>query len=227
MGKDSFDILSFDGGGSKGVMEVVILKDIMNLATLIQEDPSKIMSKLSDPKGLFVSKDQRIEFAQLLDEGVPNPIHPTEAFDMIVGTSTGALISYALVGGNEDLDTGDCCLQSFDLLSMSHKVNKCLGDRTPMTVDQVIDMYKIATPRIFTKQHMNPIAGTMDYIARSLAGMPLVPYGTKGLEGLLKEYYGATTIRDFSHKCVAGAVARRFNSTSSGGTDTLELFDTR
>ena len=39
---------------------------------------------------------------------MPHPIHPTEAFDMIVGTSTGGLISMALLAGQiskSDRDT--------------------------------------------------------------------------------------------------------------------------
>ena len=97
----TFDILSFDGGGSKGAMEVVILKDVMNTVTLLKHDPSLIFpySHIQDGKELFENSDDRMNFAQLL-ESVSHPIHPTEVFDMIVGTSTGALISFALVGGN-------------------------------------------------------------------------------------------------------------------------------
>ena len=95
----TFDILSFDGGGAKGIMEVVILKDLMNTVTLLKQDPSLLLQYLQDGKELFENSDDRMNFAQLL-ESVSHPIHPTEVFDMIVGTSTGALISFALVGGN-------------------------------------------------------------------------------------------------------------------------------
>ena len=37
-----FDVLSFDGGGTKGVMEAVIMKDIMNMATILIKDPKSI-----------------------------------------------------------------------------------------------------------------------------------------------------------------------------------------
>ena len=37
--KASFDILSLDGGGSRGVMELVILRDVMNTVTLLKDDP--------------------------------------------------------------------------------------------------------------------------------------------------------------------------------------------
>ena len=43
--KKSINILSFDGGGSRGVMEVMILDDFMRLATLMK--PSKEETNLS------------------------------------------------------------------------------------------------------------------------------------------------------------------------------------
>ena len=36
----------------------------------------------------------------VLRTSVKKPIHPKETFDMIVGTSTGALISFGLLAGN-------------------------------------------------------------------------------------------------------------------------------
>ena len=80
---------------------MVILKDVMNTVTILKNDPSLIFpySHIQDGKELFENRDDRMNFAQLL-ESVSSPIHPTEVFDMIVGTSTGALISFALVGGN-------------------------------------------------------------------------------------------------------------------------------
>ncbi len=202
--KSTFDILSFDGGGSKGVMEVVILKDVMNLVTLIVDSPGKIQSMLTST--LFATEESRIQLADMMDS-VDQPRHPTEAFDMIVGTSTGALISFALVGGNSKSGS---------------------DGRAPMTVDEVIHMYKLATPRIFLKPNMSIVRSYLDTLASKMAGMPLVPYGTDGLNDLLVEYYGDATLKDFpSDGCIAGAVARRFNSGSSDGTDKLELFDTR
>ena len=38
---------------------------------------------------------------QLMKDEVDEPIHPTQAFDMIVGTSTGGIISMALLAGKE------------------------------------------------------------------------------------------------------------------------------
>jgi hypothetical protein len=42
-----FDILSFDGGGSKGAMEVAIIQDVMNAVTLICQDPKGVVHMTS------------------------------------------------------------------------------------------------------------------------------------------------------------------------------------
>ena len=57
-----------------------------------------------------------IFYCQILDD--KEPFHPTEVFDMIVGTSTGGLIAMGLLAGN---------------------VNN--GKRTPMTVQECINLY--------------------------------------------------------------------------------------
>ena len=57
-------------------------------------------------------------FCQTLDS-IKDPIHPTEAFDMIVGTSTGGIIAMALLAGNEGPD----------------------GKRERMTVEDVKNIY--------------------------------------------------------------------------------------
>ena len=41
---------------------------------------------------------------QLLEAEVAEPIHPTEVFDMIVGTSTGGMIAMLLLAGVEGKD---------------------------------------------------------------------------------------------------------------------------
>ena len=95
--RKDLNILSFDGGGTLGVMEMVILEDIMNAATLLKTNPKAIQPFLASDT-LFDLSAERESFSQLLST-VEDSIHPTEVFDMIVGTSTGSLISFALVGG--------------------------------------------------------------------------------------------------------------------------------
>ena len=110
----SFDILSLDGGGSKGIMELVILSDVMKTVTLLKDEPSLFIPYLNNEDGndFFENISDRLNFANLL-ESVKSPIHPTEVFDMIVGTSTGAQIAFGLVGGN--LENGKLCFSKVSL----------------------------------------------------------------------------------------------------------------
>ena len=89
-----FDVLSFDGGGTKGVMEAVIVKDIMNMATLLIRNPEKIKDlciKILDDNPDYDEDYQSSDLKEIADllKGVKSPVHPIEVFDMIVGTSTG------------------------------------------------------------------------------------------------------------------------------------------
>ena len=38
-----FHILAIDGGGSKGLMEALIIQDVMRAATLILQNPTKVL----------------------------------------------------------------------------------------------------------------------------------------------------------------------------------------
>ena len=90
-----FDVLSFDGGGTKGVMEAVIVKDIMNMATLLIRNPEKIKDlciKILEDSWILPDEDDQpndLKYIAKLLKGVESPVHPIEVFDMIVGTSTG------------------------------------------------------------------------------------------------------------------------------------------
>ena len=78
-GQDSkstmINVLSFDGGGSRGIMEVMILDDFMRLVTMMKNNP--------DP-GLCNELKDKTKFKAILTE-IQDPIHPTEIFDCIVG----------------------------------------------------------------------------------------------------------------------------------------------
>ena len=75
-GQKELNILSLDGGGSRGIMESIMLGHIMNLATIMTENPSYIKE--------VIKKNEWSEIFPLISSH-PNPIHPTEVFDYIVG----------------------------------------------------------------------------------------------------------------------------------------------
>ena len=72
------NILSFDGGGTRGVMEVFILRDIMRMATFLRDDPESIQDIVLDTRGVsrLEERNQRECLLKKL-ELVENPIHPT------------------------------------------------------------------------------------------------------------------------------------------------------
>jgi hypothetical protein len=122
-------VLSLDGGGSKGIMEVKMLQDVMKTLSLLVRAPANLTRHLG-----LANVGERQSYRKLLDVGPINDlddhgeteiIHPTAVFDMIAGTSTGGLIAYALVGGDQAKD----------------------GSRTPLNVTGVIEMYNDFTSR--------------------------------------------------------------------------------
>ena len=81
--KAEIHVLSLDGGGSRGIMESIMLGHVMDVSTLMTEKPSKIIEILSnfqlDAPGVGRKFQSLIEVENL------NLIHPTEAFQYIVG----------------------------------------------------------------------------------------------------------------------------------------------
>ena len=75
-GPKELNILSLDGGGSRGIMESIMLGHIMNLASIMKENPSCIKE--------VIKTNDWSEISPLISSH-PNPIHPTEVFDYIVG----------------------------------------------------------------------------------------------------------------------------------------------
>ena len=106
---------------------------------------------------------------------------------MIVGTSTGALIAFALVGGKE--------------------VN---GERQPMTCNEIIELYKELSPKIFPKSRLfteagiltRPCGATLRYLSPTTP--PLWPYDPTQYVNSLHEHFGNATLSDFPKKCTAG-----------------------
>ena len=172
--KPKINVLAFDGGGSRGVMEIMILDDIMRLYTIFKEQPEKFQSKFVT-NDLILKKENLVEFNDLL-RGQEFPeeklVHPTDVFDVICGTSTGALISFGLVGGStvEYVDvkqtepTSKPCMPPF-AFQYCCAGSRCNGEkdelnrwdpmtrpkRKSMTVAEVIKMYETATSSILKK----------------------------------------------------------------------------
>ena len=78
------NVLSFDGGGSRGIMEVLMLDDIMKTTTLMRKLKNKLFVSARLNTTLFGCQHNRELFKNRIKD-VKNPIHPTEVFDMIVG----------------------------------------------------------------------------------------------------------------------------------------------
>ena len=75
----AINVLAFDGGGSRGIMEAMIADDLMRMFTLMYKDPLKLQSLVMELKDL----DKRVELRNELKSVVP--IHPKDVFDMIAG----------------------------------------------------------------------------------------------------------------------------------------------
>ena len=100
-------------------MELSILGDVMRLATIIWK---RELISIDDPELFLESEEEREKFAKHLEsENVPSKdlIKPTEVYDIIAGTSVGALNAFALAGGN----TGE------------------KGERLPMTLEECTSIY--------------------------------------------------------------------------------------
>ena len=192
------DILSFDGGGSRGIMEVSILSDVMRLATIVWCDPEKL-SYLTENNANLTPEIRKKLVNDLAK--VSKPLHPTQIYDMIVGTSTGALIAFGLVGGKE---------------------NKSNGKRLPMTLKECIDMYLKKTEEIFFKSFMHRI---ITFLPGQCCNIPLTTFPKDNVEKALLEQFGDSYLADFekseSITSIAGAVARQI-----GQKEELVLFDT-
>jgi len=76
-------VLSFDGGGSRGLMEAIMIMEIMNLATLMKTNPKEVTNVLKDDPKL--EKQETLESFKEKVDNVQERIHPTEVFQYIMG----------------------------------------------------------------------------------------------------------------------------------------------
>ena len=74
-------VLSFDGGGARGVMELRHLDHIMNLTTVMVRNPKHVITLLD-----MIDSPYAHTIAKSLIENLEgDAIHPVEAFQYIVG----------------------------------------------------------------------------------------------------------------------------------------------
>ena len=81
--KKTVNVLSCDGGGSRGLMEVLLIQDTFLILTLMIRNPLEITELIKENPN-FQLPSSREAIRALMDK-VTNPIHPTEVFDYIVG----------------------------------------------------------------------------------------------------------------------------------------------
>ena len=159
------NLLGFDGGGSRGVMEAMILDDFMRLVTKMTKDPARFKNlpelirgrnKCTKGSNSGNASDKELNlgqhFRKLLEQDLKycDVIHPTKIFDMIAGTSTGSLIAYGLVCGNKEKNSEQYQGRSSDLMS----------------VEEIIELYRGAAKNIFIYQgrEMNWIQKLGDWL---------------------------------------------------------------
>ena len=229
------NILALDGGGSRGVMEAMILDDVMRLVTMMIYNPDRYLPQTianfwRNP--CQIGPENLTTFRQLLEEKLIEDklIHPTQIFDMIAGTSTGSLIAYALVAG--EINTSD------DIESL--RTNKDI-----MSVTSIIEMYRQATKNIFENQGRGTVSEvtwwsdpirwlteqykSMD-LKKSFAAITGYRRSQDGLKDELKKKFGEYTLghmrpSERNNHCIASAVATKL-SNDKKEPGKLEIFDT-
>lgn len=77
------NVLSFDGGGSRGVMEVKLLQHTMQAYSAMMENPQQISDLLKED--IRIEKSETRDKLRHICKHVIHEIHPTEVFDFIVG----------------------------------------------------------------------------------------------------------------------------------------------
>ena len=198
-----FHILAIDGGGSKGLMEALILQDIMNATTVLKQNPDRVLEILQSGKEMFGLEEARQEFIkEMLMVEDQKAIHPTEVFDMIVGTSVGGMMAFGLVGGKVDENE----------------------ERVPMTLQEVVKFMYDTTEEIFS------CCGRCIACWKTIATCKFHFHSSKGVKNALQKTFGDAKLNSFKNPCIAAAVARRFGCNDQDEKekfDCLEIFDTR
>ena len=196
-----FHILAIDGGGSKGLMEALILQDVMNATTVLKQNPDRVLEILQSGKEMFGLEEARQEFIkEMLMVEDQKAIHPTEVFDMIVGTSVGGMMAFGLVGGKVDENE----------------------ERVPMTLQEVVEFMYDTTEEIFS------CCGRCIACWKTIATCKFHFHSSKGVKNALQKTFGDAKLNSFKNPCIAAAVARRFGCNDQDEEekyDCLEIFD--
>ena len=126
---------------------------------------------------------------------------------MIAGTSVGALMAFALVGGK------------------ARKTDDHSGERDSMTMQEVVDFMKETTDEIWSG------GGRLRACWNTIISCKLRLHSRKGVNNALQKTFGEATLDSFKNQqCIAAAVARRFGCCDQDEQekfDCLEVFDTR
>ena len=128
------------------------------------------------------------------------------------GTSTGSLIAFALVGGKKSSNENE--------------------ERCPMSVSEVIEMYKALLPKVFQDHEVLNKRRKRDWILKifnNLArrfSIPFYPYSIKSIaEELANQFDFSTNDQIESNGCIAGAVTLELNQDTDT-PDVLKILDT-
>ena len=203
----TYNILTFDSGGCLGILEAYMLQDLMNMATILKDSPNKLFKVIvtNDRETLLAKPAARQKMAELITE-VKHPIHPTEVFDMIAGSSTGALIAFGLVGGKTDVHT---------------------GLRIPMSITDVINMYLTVFPKVF--KDFTGWKKLKNALARKIIGIQIDPYDTEIVKHNIEGYFGQSTLQDLDVgiPSVALATVTRMGHNAEESYDGTEIFDSK
>ena len=147
-------------------------------------------------------------------------VHPCEIFDIVAGTSTGAIISLGLIGGKQEGNSQSRAGTQEPLVERMSAIK-----HLPMSLEECILMYQKVADKIFT--------GTWGNWVRNKLGMASLLstnyiYTQDSLEVILKDQFGADTLlselmnEDADKKPIAAAVARKVSQYK----DELVVFDT-
>ncbi|XP_046840154.1 uncharacterized protein LOC124434311 [Xenia sp. Carnegie-2017] len=186
-------------------MELELLNDVLRLATIVLRNPETLdylVYEESNEWKMHFLEDRDVRESLINDlKEVENPIHPTDIFDMIVGTSTGGLIAFGLVGGN--------------------KVGDNHHERKRMSVEECIEMYRCNTEIIFKKTWMQKF---ISFIPNCFP-VPYMTYPQANMEKAIKNQFGECDLSDLENRIdsygVVGAVAKKIHPDKY-----LVLFDT-